>query len=224
MEQIQQKIEEIASRQILTDSQMFDYIKPLAEYAKGCDHITEMGVAIVTSTWAFLSAKPKRLVCVDIDHNCPIGEIREAAARIGVDFEFVVGDTNHGITTELNKHCTILNGGDNRKNNGENYRELWEKTPVPYYTCEPTDLLFIDTYHHYVSLKYELTTHSKAVSKYIILHDTISFGTQGEGNDEIGLQAAVKEFLAEHPQWTTEKEFTNYPGLYVMKRIGSDTV
>jgi len=222
MDQIQQKIEQIANKEILSDSQMFDYIKPLAEYAQGCEHITEMGVAIVCSTWAWLSAKPKRLVSVDIDHNCPVDEVREAAKRIGVDFEFVVGDTNHGVTVELNKHCPVLNGGQNEKNNGENYRKVWESEPVPYYNCEPTDLLFIDTYHHYASLKKELDVHSPQVKKYLILHDTVAFGKRGEGNDTVGLAKAVSEFLEENPQWTTEKEYTNWPGLYVMKRVADD--
>ena len=219
MDQVWEKIEAIANKEILQQSQMSEYIKPLAEYAKGCEHITEMGVAIVCSTWAWLSAKPKRLVSIDIDHNCPVDEIRTVAKRIGVDFEFVVGDTNHGITAELNKHCGVLNGGRDSKNRGENYREIWKENPVPYYTCEPTDLLFIDTYHHYASLKQELAIHSPSVKKYIILHDTVAFGKRGEGNDTIGLRAAVDEFLKDNPQWITEKEFTNWPGLYVMKRV-----
>jgi len=219
MDQVWAKIEAIANKEILQQSQMSEYIKPLAEYAKGCDHITEMGVAIVCSTWAWLSAKPKRLVSVDIDHNCPVDEVRSVAKSIGVDFEFVVGDTNHGITAELNNHCGVINGGRDNKNKGENYREIWKEKPVPYYTCEPTDLLFIDTYHHYASLKQELIIHSPMVKKYIILHDTVAFGTRGEGNDTIGLRAAVDEFLKDNPQWVTEKEFTNWPGLHVIKRV-----
>lgn len=218
MEQVWAKIEAIANKEILQQSQMSEYIKPLSEYAKGCEHITEMGVAIVCSTWAWLSAKPKRLVSVDIDHNCPVDEVRSIAKSIGVDFEFVVGDTNHGITAELNNHCGVINGGRDNKNNGENYREIWKEKPVPYYTCEPTDLLFIDTYHHYASLKHELAIHSPMVKKYIILHDTVAFGTRGEGNDTVGLHAAVNEFLKENSKWITEKEFTSWPGLYVMKR------
>lgn len=219
MDQVQAKIEAIANKEILQQSQMSEYIKPLAEYAKGCEHITEMGVAIVCSTWAWLSARPKRLVSVDIDHNCPVDEVRSVAKSIGVDFEFVVGDTNHGITAELNNHCGVINGGNDNKNKGENYREIWKEKPVPYYTCEPTDLLFIDTYHHYASLKQELVIHSPAVKKYIILHDTVAFGTRGEGNDTIGLSAAINEFLKDNPQWVTEKEYTSWPGLYVIKRV-----
>lgn len=216
-ELVQQKIEQIANKEILTNSQMSEYIKVLAEYAQGCEHITEMGVAIVCSTWAWLSAKPKRLVSVDIDHLCPVDEVRGVAQELGIDFEFVAGDTNHGVTAELNKHCPWLNN--------EEHRGEWDKgNPIPYYNCEPTDLLFIDTYHHYESLKKEFELHAPKARKYIILHDTITFGRQGEGNDTKGLMAAVEEFLAANPQWVTEKELTSSPGLYIMKRVGPNPV
>lgn len=219
MEQVQAKVEAISKGEILSASQMKDYIKILAEYAQGCDHITEMGVAIVCSTWAWLSARPKRLVSVDIDHNCPVQEVAEAAKRIGVDFEFVVGDTNHGVTAELNTHCRHLNAAE--------YRGKWEnEAPVPYYNCEETDLLFIDTYHHYASLKREFELHAAKAKKWIILHDTEAFRQSNEGGQSQypGMTAAVTEFLAANPQWVTEKEITSWPGLYIMKRVGPDPV
>lgn len=214
MDLVKEKIESIAEGRILAHSQMKNYIKPLAEYAQGCEHITEMGVAIVCSTWAWLSAKPKRLVSVDYDHLCPIGEVREVAKDLGIDFEFVVGDTNHGVTAELNKHCPWLNDGQ--------HLEYQKANPIPYYTCEPTDLLFIDTYHRYESLKRELELHPPKARKYIILHDTVAYTPNGEGGDPIGLMPAVREFLSANPQWQTEKEFSDWPGLYVMKRVGPD--
>ena len=84
--------------------------------------------------------------------------------------------------------------------------------------------MFIDTYHHYASLKREFELHAPKAKKYIILHDTVTFGRRGEGDDTKGLMAAVEEFLATNPQWTTEKELTSAPGLYIMKRVGPDTV
>lgn len=216
LKRVEVKIEAISRGEILEHSQMKNYIKVLAEYAQGCEHITEMGVAIVCSTWAWLSAKPKRLVSVDIDHLCPVDEVREVAEEMGVDFEFVVGDTNHGVTTELNKHCPWLNNVEHK-----NYQT---EQPIPYYNCEPTDLLFIDTYHRYESLKRELELHPPKARKYIILHDTVAFTPNGEGGDKIGLLPAVHEFLEANPQWQTEKELSDWPGLYIMKRVGPDPV
>lgn len=48
---------------------------------------------------------------------------------------------------------------------------------------EPTELLFIDTLHIYSQLKKELELHSKNVSKYIILHDTTTYGNIDEPTD-----------------------------------------
>lgn len=214
---VQEKIRQISVGEIMQGSQMREYITILAEYSQGCEHITEMGVAQVCSTWAFLSANPKRLVSIDIDHLTPVAEVAAVAKELGVDFEYVVGDTNHGVTAELNNHCPLLNDGEHR---GE-----WNRgNPIPYYDCEPTDLLFIDTYHHYESLKKEFKLHAPKARKWIILHDTVAFGRQGEGNDNKGLMTAVEEFLESNPQWETEHHYSSYPGLYIMKRIGPDPV
>jgi predicted O-methyltransferase YrrM len=47
-------------------------------------------------------------------------------------------------------------------------------------TIEPTDLLFIDTLHTYEQLLTELTEHHDRVSKYIVLHDTVTYGQVSE--------------------------------------------
>jgi hypothetical protein len=188
-------------------SQMQRYMDKLYVYATKCDHITEMGVAVVCSTWAFLAANPKRLVSIDIDPNCPVQPIREAAERIGVDFEFVVGDTNHGVTKNLNPENPYSSKGVHDQGDD-----------IPYYDCEPTDLLFLDTYHHHDGLKREFELHADKSRKYIILHDTVSFGTKGEGNDTKGLQPAINEFLANNTQWIKDWEDLEWPGLIILKR------
>ena len=66
------------------------------------------------------------------------------------------------------------------------------------YTLEPVDLLFIDTLHTYSQLSEELKLHHTKVKKYLIFHDTISYGTQNEHNtpdEKQGLVPAIKEFL-----------------------------
>ena len=79
---------------------------------------------------------------------------------------------------------------------------------------EETDLLFIDTLHTYGHLKKEFILHATKARKYIILHDTVSYDTVGvDGGEGIGL--AIKEFLAENPQWQIKEEFTNNNGLLI---------
>lgn len=59
---------------------------------------------------------------------------------------------------------------------------------------EETDLLFIDTNHHYDQLTEELSRYASYVHKYIIIHDTVLHGIKGEDNKP-GLLPAIKQFL-----------------------------
>lgn len=64
------------------------------EMARGCDEILELGVFTGLSTTAFLLAKPKRLVAVDItgDYFAIRPELERSARALGVDFEFRIAD------------------------------------------------------------------------------------------------------------------------------------
>lgn len=95
---------------------------------------------------------------------------------------------------------------------------------------EQTDLLFIDTWHAYKQLKAELALHASKVRKYIILHDTTSYGDHDESSYEgwgddwkgsgEGIWKAVEEFLANNPEWKLEKRYTNNNGLTVLSKVG----
>jgi hypothetical protein len=89
---------------------------------------------------------------------------------------------------------------------------------VRYATIEATDLLFIDTLHVYDQLKLELTLHADKARKYIVLHDTETFGQCGELPNSKGLWPAVEEFLGAHPEWTLRERRTNNNGLTVLSR------
>jgi predicted O-methyltransferase YrrM len=95
-----------------------------------------------------------------------------------------------------------------------------------------TDLLFIDTLHTYQQLSQELAVHAKKVNKYIILHDTVTFGIKdmeyvGPISNKIsktlqakqGLQIAIDEFLTENKEWKLDKHFTNNNGLTILEKI-----
>lgn len=103
---------------------------------------------------------------------------------------------------------------------------------------EPTELLFIDTWHVYGHLKREFVRWHSYVSKYMILHDTtvdeyqgetIRMGYNGEQQSKdtgiplceinMGLWPAVVEFLSQHPEWVLEKRFTNNNGLTILRRV-----
>lgn len=85
---------------------------------------------------------------------------------------------------------------------------------------EPTDLLFIDSWHSYDQLKTELKLHSSKARKYLMFHDTQTFGTKDEGGQtQIGLLPAIIEFVIEHPEWRFALHKTNNNGLTVLERV-----
>ncbi len=69
----------------------------LKKYAERCDHITEMGVRYVVSTYALMMGLPKTLISYDIvsieHHGASINGLKKLGSDNGIDFNFIVGDT-----------------------------------------------------------------------------------------------------------------------------------
>lgn len=99
-------------------------------------------------------------------------------------------------------------------------------------TIEETDMLFIDTHHAYEQATRELERHSDKIRKFIIFHDTETFGYVDEGfpgclseiirnepKRKQGLMNAITEFLSKHSEWCIEKQFKNNNGLTILKRL-----
>jgi hypothetical protein len=178
-----------------------EHLPRLFELAQECDHITELGTAGLHSTWAFLMARPKKFITVDIlapesrpGVRAVLDQAQSLAEAEGVDFQFIQADTT-----------------------------------APEFQLEPTDLLFIDTYHVYEHLKKELAQHSHCARKYIVLHDTTTFADHGEVNSydsqvkpehrtqPRGLWPAVLEFLEDNPHWQILERRTNNNGLTILR-------
>lgn len=99
------------------------------------------------------------------------------------------------------------------------------------YNIEECDLLFIDTWHDYLQLKKELFRHHTKAKKYIILHDTVSYGftnedliisgdhSKTETNLPKGLVPAIEEFLMWNKEWVIWEKRANNNGLTVLKKI-----
>ena len=88
---------------------------------------------------------------------------------------------------------------------------------------EPTDLLFIDTWHAYDQLIEELRLHAPKVKKYIAFHDTQTFGTRAETfmgkTGSNGLLPAIIHYMIESgDQWKFKIHRTNNNGLTVLER------
>jgi hypothetical protein len=190
-------LEKIVNQIYQTPSDINEHIPTFISYASECDHITEMGVRAITSTWAWLGSAPKKLISYDMEdpshYGADINAVYEVAKQYGLDFKFIQADV---LKIEI----------------------------------EPTDLLFLDTWHAYDQLKAELERHSSKVSKYIIMHDTTSYESrdepltsenawEGEPPTGKGLWAAVTEFLDSTDEWELHKRYVNNNGLTILKRI-----
>lgn len=99
---------------------------------------------------------------------------------------------------------------------------------------EQTDLLFIDTLHTYNQLNSELKKHNSKVNKFIILHDTETFGYKDEpiyshasnivkniNSSKVGLMNAINDFLESEDgkNWKIKELFKNNNGLCVLERV-----
>ncbi len=83
---------------------------------------------------------------------------------------------------------------------------------------EPTDLLFIDTYHVYEHMRAELELHAGRVRRFIAMHDTTTFGESGEREGSRGLWPAVRDFLAVHLEWRLVARYHHNHGLTILER------
>jgi len=94
-------------------------------------------------------------------------------------------------------------------------------------TIEPTDLLFIDTLHTGKQLLSELERHcdpkDARVRKYLVFHDTSTFGMVGEDGGP-GLRTAIRQFQRyfAFPLWCLLHDLENNNGLVVLKHVCAD--
>lgn len=82
---------------------------------------------------------------------------------------------------------------------------------------EPTDLLLIDSWHHYHQLKAEFELHAGKAKRQMVLHDTQSYGQQGSGGFP-GMWPAIEE-LCEEGEWKIETHWPECNGLTLLQRI-----
>jgi hypothetical protein len=87
MNRLQQTYERLCNQ----PSDINEHLPTLKKYADECEHITEMGVRWVVSTYALLMGKPKKLISYDINpiNSEPIQEM----VKDVTDFRFSVANT-----------------------------------------------------------------------------------------------------------------------------------
>lgn len=90
-------MEKILSKYLIlknTTSDINEHLETLFNYATKCDHITEMGVRDIVSTWALLASNPKKMVSYDIvmPPSDNLNELLKLVEEYNLNFEFVLQD------------------------------------------------------------------------------------------------------------------------------------
>ena len=92
-------------------------------------------------------------------------------------------------------------------------------------TIPKCDMLFIDSLHTYTQLKAELAVAAHQARRYLVLHDTVTFGQEdaiGETGkskpNTPGIMPAVEELLKSDLTWKIKHHYENNNGLMVLER------
>lgn len=102
-------------------------------------------------------------------------------------------------------------------------------------TIPECHLLLIDSLHTYAQVKAELEVHARKVSRYLVFHDSITFGsigahgetgahlwTQQPGQsvplEALGIRPAVDELMIRDPSWRIVASYSDSHGLLVLER------
>lgn len=192
-------------------SDINQHLPVLRSLASECEHMTELGVRFVVSSWAFAMGGVDRI-------------------RNKLHFTYISGDITK--QPQVNDFENVMKKCPAMKYQfieGDDLKTQYEKT----------DLLFIDTWHVYRQLIKELQHLSPLARKYIVLHDTSLFATRdediaghgGKAEDaslyngvapKSGLWVAVEDFLSQNKKWRVRNRLTNNNGLTILERIAPE--
>ena len=174
----------------------------------------------------------------DINEHLPVlkkyaskcNHITEMGSRTGPStFTFLSSKPKKFVAYDIKSHPNIVKAQNLAKK--ENVNFVFEIKNVLNVKIEETDLLFIDTWHKYGQLKEELKLHEGKVKKFIIFHDTETYGLKDEpdwggkykdvrplSKDKKGIWPAIEELL-DGGNWVVDQRLTNNNGLTIIKRI-----
>lgn len=182
-----------------------EHLDTLTYYASKCEHVTELGVRWVVSTWYFIAGKPKTLNSFDITHVSEYGVneaiIKSVAKENGVDFNFIQEDvltTDKIIETDLLFIDTL-----------HNYKQL--KMELKLHGNKAKKYLI---FHDIVSFGEEDETESVEAAHW----PTRLKDYYRSLENRKGINHAIVDFLTENRHWVIDKLSTRSNGLLVLRR------
>jgi len=190
-------LEQIVNQIYSTPSDINEHIPALIEYASECEHITEMGVRGITSTWAFLGAAPKKLISYDIEYPSKWGGdinlVYEVAKQYGLNYEF---RKENVLKIEIEETDLL-------------FLDTWHAY------CQLKAELEL---HHSKARKY-IIMHDTTSYEFRDEPLTSENAWEGDPPSGKGLWAAITEFLESNHEWILDKRYTNNNGLTILKRV-----
>lgn len=153
----------------------------------------------------------------DCDHVTEMGVRTGASTRA-----FLYANPQKYIAYDFNIDPKVEEMFSYCKSQGKDYEYV--QADVLKIKIEKTDLLFIDTYHCYEQLTQELKLHSSKVEKYIIFHDTYTYGRKGENlkfqsfSGTKGIMYAIEEHLEKNSNWKIVHDVDYNNGLLIIQR------
>jgi len=171
-------------------SDINEHLPTLRDLALECNHITEMGVRGIVSTWAFVEGLRSggKLISIDIQYPAIYGgnlqPVIDVCKEKGIDFTFRLGDT--------------------RKIEIEPTDLLFIDTLHRY-----TQLKIELELHADKARKYIVFHDVVSFGEFDV----------GEGGIDGGIMKAINEFLEENKNWKIKKLYKNCNGLLIIERV-----
>lgn len=198
---ITEKYENLCNR----SSDINEHLPILSMLASECDHVTELGVRGIVSSWAFVHGLPTNSTLFMNDINyCDINEIQSAAkVEKNIDVHFVEGDD---LTIELPMK-TDLTFIDTWHVYGQLKRELVRYAPIT---------------KKYIVMHDTTIDEERGETLRCNFNEEEQSAATGIPIEEItrGIWPAIEEFIETHKnEWKLHERYTNNNGLTILKRV-----
>jgi hypothetical protein len=180
------------------ESDINAHLPTLRDLAKECNHITEMGVRYIVSTYGFAEGLKSGGTLLSIDNIHPasyggnLDAIKQFCANKGINFEFRLGDTRQ---IEIGETDLLF------IDTWHAYKQLKSELNIHHNKVKKYIIL-----HDTTSYEYQDEKGYESLGDY--------FQPTGEG-----IWLAIEEFLQENKNWILHERFTNNNGLTILKKI-----
>lgn len=133
---------------------------------------------------------------------------QDIRASEGLEAWYTGVDINPKCQAEINRLAHL------RENNFP--VTFMEASTIQINPINPVDFLFIDSLHTEETIRAELKIHLSRVRKYVALHDTVTFGENGETKGTRGLLYGISELIS--PDWALIYDTSRSHGFAVFAR------